>query len=394
MENKEKTSAKETPEEKVTATETCQENVSENETPEAKTSNGEVTKKDIKPLRGRRLVVSLVCIGIIAYGLWRLVDVFIEYTASETCNDAQIEQYITPVNLRASGYIAKVCFKEHQEVHKGDTLLILDDREYRIRLMEAEAALKDAKAGANVNSATEQTTQTSASVYSASIDEIEVRLAKLSKDIERYRNLVANKAATPIQLEQLEVEYDATKKKLEAARKQQEAAYKGVNEVTTRRGNVDAAIQRAEAAVEIARLNLSYCVVVAPCDGKLGRRTIEEGQMVNAGTTITYIIPDNQKWVIANYKETQIENLHVGQKVRMTVDALNNEVFEGTVTAISGATGAKYSLVPTDNSAGNFVKIQQRVPVRIDFTNISKEDNDRLAAGMMVVVKVERKDRQ
>ena len=394
MENKEKTSAKETPEEKVTATETCQENVSENETPEAKTSNGEVTKKDIKPLRGRRLVVSLVCIGIIAYGLWRLVDVFIEYTASETCNDAQIEQYITPVNLRASGYIAKVCFKEHQEGHKGDTLLILDDREYRIRLMEAEAALKDAKAGANVNSATEQTTQTSASVYSASIDEIEVRLAKLSKDIERYRNLVANKAATPIQLEQLEVEYDATKKKLEAARKQQEAAYKGVNEVTTRRGNVDAAIQRAEAAVEMARLNLSYCVVVAPCDGKLGRRTIEEGQMVNAGTTITYIIPDNQKWVIANYKETQIENLHVGQKVRMTVDALNNEVFEGTVTAISGATGAKYSLVPTDNSAGNFVKIQQRVPVRIDFTNISKEDNDRLAAGMMVVVKVERKDRQ
>lgn len=394
MENKEKTSAKETPEEKVTATETCQENVSENETPEAKTSNGEVTKKDIKPLRGRRLVVSLVCIGIIAYGLWRLVDVLIEYTASETCNDAQIEQYITPVNLRASGYIAKVCFKEHQEVHKGDTLLILDDREYRIRLMEAEAALKDAKAGANVNSATEQTTQTSASVYSASIDEIEVRLAKLSKDIERYRNLVANKAATPIQLEQLEVEYDATKKKLEAARKQQEAAYKGVNEVTTRRGNVDAAIQRAEAAVEMARLNLSYCVVVAPCDGKLGRRTIEEGQMVNAGTTITYIIPDNQKWVIANYKETQIENLHVGQKVRMTVDALNNEVFEGTVTAISGATGAKYSLVPTDNSAGNFVKIQQRVPVRIDFTNISKEDNDRLAAGMMVVVKVERKDRQ
>ena len=394
MENKEKTSAKETPEEKVTATETCQENVSENETPEAKTSNGEVTKKDIKPLRGRRLVVSLVCIGIIAYGLLRLVDVFIEYTASETCNDAQIEQYITPVNLRASGYIAKVCFKEHQEVHKGDTLLILDDREYRIRLMEAEAALKDAKAGANVNSATEQTTQTSASVYSASIDEIEVRLAKLSKDIERYRNLVANKAATPIQLEQLEVEYDATKKKLEAARKQQEAAYKGVNEVTTRRGNVDAAIQRAEAAVEMARLNLSYCVVVAPCDGKLGRRTIEEGQMVNAGTTITYIIPDNQKWVIANYKETQIENLHVGQKVRMTVDALNNEVFEGTVTAISGATGAKYSLVPTDNSAGNFVKIQQRVPVRIDFTNISKEDNDRLAAGMMVVVKVERKDRQ
>ena len=395
MESKEKKSAQEAPEQKENQQEAPEVLDNQKDTPTEETAAGDagapvVTKKDIKPLRGRRLVVSLVGIAILAYGLWKLVGVFRDYTATETCNDAQVEQYIAPVNLRASGYIAKVCFKEHQQVHKGDTLLILDDREYRIRLMEAEAALKDAKASGNVISASEQTTQTSASVYSASIDEIEVRLAKLAKDIERYRNLVANKAATPIQLEQLEVEYEATQKKLEATKKQQEAAYKGVNEVSTRRGSVAAAIQRAEAAVEMAKLNLSYCVVVAPCDGKLGRRTIEEGQMVNSGTTITYIIPNNQKWVIANYKETQVENLHVGQKVRMTVDALGNKVFEGTVTAISGATGSKYSLVPTDNSAGNFVKIQQRVPVRIDFSNLSAEDNNRLAAGMMVVVKAEK----
>ena len=399
MESKEKKSAQEAPEQKVNQQEAPEVLDNEKDTPTEEAAAGDagapvVTKKDIKPLRGRRLVVSLVGIAILAYGLWKLVGVFRDYTATETCNDAQVEQYIAPVNLRASGYIAKVCFKEHQQVHKGDTLLILDDREYRIRLMEAEAALKDAKASGNVINASEQTTQTSATVYDASIDEIEVRLAKLAKDIERYRNLVANKAATPIQLEQLEVEYEATQKKLEATKKQQEAAYKGVNEVSTRRGSVAAAIQRAEAAVEMAKLNLSYCVVVAPCDGKLGRRTIEEGQMVNSGTTITYIIPNNQKWVIANYKETQVENLHVGQKVRMTVDALDNKVFEGTVTAISGATGSKYSLVPTDNSAGNFVKIQQRVPVRIDFSNLSAEDNNRLAAGMMVVVKAEKTDRR
>ena len=361
------------------------------ETAEATQVSHEETRKKLKKQRVRQIVASLIGVAILAFGLWKIVCLFLDYSSNETSNDAQIEQYISPVNLRASGYIAKVCFREHQEVHKGDTLLVLDDREYRIRLMEAEAALKDAKAGANVINATEQTTKTSASIYQASIDEINVRLAKLAKDCERYRNLVEKKAATPIQLEQLEVEYAATKKKLEGVKKQQAAAYKGVNEVTTRKQNVAASIERAEAAVEMAKLNLSYCVVVAPCDGKLGRRSIEEGQMVNAGTTITYIIPTNNKWVIANYKETQIENLYVGQKVRMTVDAISNKEFEGTVTAISGATGSKYSLVPTDNSAGNFVKIQQRVPVRIDFNNLSKEDNEHLAAGMMVVVKAERK---
>ena len=349
--------------------------------------------KKLRKLRTRQRVVSLIGIAILVWGIIQVTFLFLDYKNTESSNDAQIEQYISPVNLRASGYIKKIYFTEHQEVHKGDTLLVLDDREYKIRVMETEAALKDAKAGANVIDATQQTTQTSASVYSASIDEIEVRLAKLAKDCERYRNLVEKKAATPIQLEQLEVEYAATKKKLESVKRQQAAAYKGVNEVVTRKQNVAAAIQRAEAAVEMAKLNLSYCVVVAPCDGKLGRRTLEEGQMVSAGTTITYILPNAQKWVIANYKETQVENLYVGQKVRMTVDAISNKEFEGTVTAISGATGSKYSLVPTDNSAGNFVKIQQRVPVRIDFTNLSKEDNARLAAGMMVIVKAERKSK-
>ena len=363
------------------------------ENAEATQMSHEEMQKKLKKQRIRQIIASLIGVAILAFGLWKIVCLFLDYNANETSNDAQVEQYISPVNLRASGYIAKVCFKEHDEVHKGDTLLILDDREYRIRLMEAEAALKDAKAGANVIDATQQTTQTSATVYSASIDEIEVRLAKLAKDCERYRNLVEKKAATPIQLEQLEVEYVATKKKLESVKRQQAAAYKGVNEVVTRKQNVAAAIERAEAAVEMAKLNLSYCVVVAPCDGKLGRRSIEEGQMVNAGTTITYILPNAQKWVIANYKETQVENLYVGQKVRISVDAMSNKEFEGTITAISGATGSKYSLVPTDNSAGNFVKIQQRVPVRIDFNHLSKEDNARLAAGMMVIVKAERKSK-
>ena len=355
---------------------------------EKATTDSDVQKP--KKQRMRQVITSAIGLAILLWALVKIVGIFIDYTTNESSNDAQIEQYISPVNLRASGYIKKIYFTEHQMVKKGDTLLVLDDREYLIRVMEAEAALKDAKAGANVMDVTMQTTENSASVYDASIAEIEVRLAKLSKDIARYRNLVERKAATPIQLEQLETEYAATRKKLEATRRQQKAAVSGVNEVQTRKANAAAAIERAEAALAMARLNLSYTVVLAPCDGQLGRRALEEGQMVNAGQTITYIMPDTRKWVIANYKETQMENIKVGQKVRLTVDALSDKEFEGRVTAISGATGSKYSLVPTDNSAGNFVKIQQRIPVRIDFTNISKEDNARLAAGMMVVVKAEK----
>jgi|GEM_PF-537231 len=168
-----------------------------------------------------------------------------------------------------------------------------------------------------------------------------------------------------------------------------DVAFLPVGGTSPRRESAEAAIQRATAALEMARLNLSYTVVVAPCDGKLGRRALEEGQFITAGQTITYILPDTQKWIVANYKETQVENLHIGQEVTITVDAISDKEFTGTITAISGATGSKYSLVPTDNSAGNFVKIQQRIPVRIDFTNLSKEDNEKLAAGMMVIVKAE-----
>ena len=281
--------------------------------------------KKMKKLRRWQIAVSLLGVAIIVWGVIEVICLFLNYSRTETSNDAQIEQYVSPINLRASGYIDKIYFTEHQEVRKGDTLLVLDDREYKIRVMEAEAALKDAQAGATVINATLNTTQTTATVYDASIAEIEVRLAKLEKDRKRYENLVERKAATPIQLEQIVTDYEATRKKLEAVKRQKKAALSGVDEVSYRRVSTEAAIQRATAALEMARLNLSYTVVVAPCDGKLGRRSLEEGQFIAAGQTITYILPNTQKWIVANYKETQIENLSIGQEVSVTVDAISDK---------------------------------------------------------------------
>lgn len=325
--------------------------------------------------------VLLICGGVV----W-IVSLFWGHSSSVTTDDAQVEQYLSPINVKVPGYISEIRFTEHQYVHKGDTLLIIDDSEYRIRLMEAEAMLKDARANKNVIGATLSRTENSVLVYDSSIAEIEARINKLRRDKARYENLVERNAATPIQLEGIETELIALEAKLESVRQQKRTANSSVTEVQTKTESVEAAILRATAAVDMAELNLSYTVITAPCDGWLGRRALEVGQLVNAGQTITNIMPDEQKWIIANYKETQIKDLKVGQRVRITIDAWPNDEFEGKITHISAATGSKYSMVPTDNSAGNFVKIQQRIPVRIDFVGLSRDDNQKLAAGMMAVV--------
>lgn len=331
--------------------------------------------------------VGIIGICFAIWGLYAIISLFVDYKSNETTDDAQVEQYLSPVNIRVAGYIKKIYFTEHQHVRKGDTLLVLEDDEYRIRLKKAEAALMDARSGRKVVANTLNTVSNSASVYDASIAEAQYRMEQLEKDYRRYSSLLKKNATTPIVVEQYQTQLEMARARVAALKQQREAAHSSVTEVDQRQENAEAAVKRAEAAVDLAALNLSYTVVTAPCNGCLGRRSIEEGQLVNAGQTLTTIIPDTRKWVVANYKETQISSLAVGQEVEVTVDAFAGKTFKGRITAISSATGSKYSMVPTDNSAGNFVKIQQRVPVRIELTDISDEDNARLAAGMMCVVK-------
>lgn len=329
---------------------------------------------------------------LLAAGATVIVTMFTDNGVERT-DDAQVEQYISPMNVKVAGYIKEIRFTEHQFVHKGDTILIIDDREYAIALKQAEAQLMDARSGRKVIGNSVNTVSSSATVLDASIEEAELRVEKLERDYRRYSALLEKKASTPVIVEQYKTELDMAKARVSALKRQREAARSTVSEVSQRQENADAAILRAEAAVDMARLNLSYTVITAPADGYLGRRTIEQGQLVSPGQTITTLIPDSKKWVVANFKETQMARIRPGQSVEITVDAMPGKRFAGTVTAISQATGSKYSMVPTDNSAGNFVKIQQRIPVRIDF-NGSLDDtaNSRMAAGMMCEIKVDVKD--
>lgn len=336
----------------------------------------------------KKLIINILAACLLVAGLAWLINKYYN-PEEESTDDAQVEQYLSPINVKVPGYIREIRFTEHQHVRKGDTLVVIDDREFLIALQQAEASLMDAKSGRKVAENSVNTVSNSASVYDASIREAELRAEKLGRDYERYAKLLEKKASTPVIVEQYKTEYDMAKAKVAALRQQREAARSSVSEVGQRRENASAAILRAEAAVDMAKLNLSYTVITAPMDGYVGRRSIEEGQLVSPGQTLTTLIPDTRKWVVANFKETQLSNIRKGQMVEICIDAMPGKRFMGTVTAISSATGSKYSLIPTDNSAGNFVKIQQRIPVVIDFSgDLSLEDNMRLAAGMMCEVKV------
>lgn len=271
---------------------------------------------------------------LLAAGATVIVTMFTDNGVERT-DDAQVEQYISPVNVKVAGYIKEIRFTEHQFVHKGDTILIIDDREYAIALKQAEAQLMDARSGRKVIGNSVNTASSSATVLDASIEEAELRVEKLERDYRRYSALLEKKASTPVIVEQYKTELDMAKARVSALKRQREAARSTVSEVSQRQENADAAILRAEAAVDMARLNLSYTVITAPADGYLGRRTIEQGQLVSPGQTITTLIPDSKKWVVANFKETQMARIRLGQSVEITVDAMPGKQFAGTVTAIS-----------------------------------------------------------
>ncbi|TWP27858.1 HlyD family secretion protein [Apibacter muscae] len=339
---------------------------------------------ELKKKKRRTIIVNTICICIILFGIGWVTQYFWRYYEYEITNDASIEEYITPINSRVSGYIKEVRFKEHEKVKAGDTLVIIDDSEFKIKVLDAEASLKDAEASKNVMISNLQSSLKNVSVSEANISEAKVRMDNAYKDYIRYENLWKEESV-PQQLYDLKkADYEAYRAKYQSLINQKQANISNTEGVSKKQENADAQILRSKANLEMAKLNLSYTVIKAPYDGYVGRKNIEVGELVQAGQVLTNIIKNNDKWVIANYKEKQIANIYEGQEVNIYVDAIKDKTFKGKVTAISEATGSKYSMIPTDNAAGNFVKIQQRIPVRIDFIDLNQTERTRLRAGMMV----------
>ena len=333
----------------------------------------------------RIIILNSLIILAVAGGLFWAVTVYFNLGKSLYTNDAQVEEFISPINTRVGGYIKEIRFNEHQQVKKGDTLVIIDDRELKIARDQTEAAYLNALALKSVTSSGVNTVRNNIMVSESNIAAAKSRVWNAENNFRRYASLLKDEVVTQQQFEQVKTEYDALNAQYQAMIGQKGTIELSAIEAGKRIGVNDAEIKRAKAALEMSNLNLSYTVIRAPYNGVVGRRTIQEGQLLQPGQSLVSIVRGDQKWIVANYKETQVTKLRIGQLVSVKVDALNNEVFKGKVIAISQATGAKFSAVPVDNSTGNFVKVQQRIPVRIEFTNDNKPGElDLLRAGMNV----------
>mgnify|MGYP001775329388 FL=1 len=335
----------------------------------------------------KKLIYNIVIVCLLAAGLIYVCSRFfhpgVEYT-----DNAQVKQHITPVNTRVQGFIQRICFDEYKPVHKGDTLVIIEDTEFRLRLAQAEADLANALAGQEATTAGIATTQNNLSVNDAGIAEVRVQLENARRELERYKRLLAEDAVTRQQYDNILTAYEATKARYEQVSRVKHSTSLTKNEQTHRLGQNEAAVRLAQAAVELARLNLSYTVITATCDGVTGRKDIHEGQLVQPGQTMVDIVDGTDLWVIANYRETQLPHIHEGDRVTLTADAVPGITYTGTVESISDATGAAFSLIPQDNATGNFVKVEQRVPVRISLAGNDPERLKLLRAGFNVECKV------
>ena len=344
------------------------------------------TEKSISKKISNKLKVTLVNVTVFVVlvgGFFFLVRNYFHIGKSDFTNAAQVEGFVNPINTRISGYINEIRFIEHQEVKMGDTLIIFDDSEVRIQLAQAEAAYLSALAAKSVTASAVNTASNNAVTFQSNIAGAKARFENSEKNLTRYENLVNSGAATRFQYDQVKTEYDMAKSAYEALINQKQTANLTTEEVKSRLLMNDAEIKRAEASLEMAKLNLSYSVITAPYNGTMGRRLIQEGQLIQQpGMQVATIVTDNNKWVTANFLESQMPNISIGQRVKMKVDALGGTEFEGAVTAISAATGARFSNIPTDNSTGNFVKVQQRIPVRIEFTDKDSETYHKLRVGM------------
>lgn len=320
----------------------------------------------------------------------------------EGTDNAQVDATITSVRSAVSGFVKEVRFNDNQVVKKGDTLVIIDNKDYVAKVMQARAMLQSAEAQTGVSrvSAQAATQNASASTQNAaalqsSIDAANARLSRASKEVDRIEKMFAEGAATQQQLDAVRAEYQSAHAQHEMAVRQYQASttQSGSVQINARAqkeqvGVSNALVQQRLAELQLAESQLAYTVITAPFDGVVSKKAVEVGQLLQTGQPVCSAVETADLWVTANFKETQLNRMRVGQKVDVELDAYPSLKLTGLVESIGAATGAKFSLLPPDNATGNYVKVTQRIPVRIKLDKL-KDEKVSLTPGLSANVDIE-----
>ncbi|MGN7820783.1 HlyD family secretion protein [Chitinophaga sp. 22536] len=351
-----------------------------------------------KRSKGFVIVLAALVLGGGAFGISK----YIHSLHHEETDNAQIDANVSPVIPRVSGFVKEVRVKDNQHVKKGDTLVVLDDRDLAIRVQQAENALATAKANLGAAEATTSAAETGISTAQANVGTIDaqieaakVNIWRANQDYERYANLIKDHSITQQQYEQALAAKQTAERQLDVLVRQKAAAVRQTSVVSSQSSATgkqinlaNAAIKQRETDVDDAKLNQSYTVITAPEDGVLSKIFVQPGQYITAGQSLFSVVMDTAPWVVANFKETQLEKMKLGQKVTVHIDAFPGTPLEAKLTSFSPATGAKFALLPPDNASGNFVKVVQRLPVKIEFDDPNNELIKKLRPGMNVLVDV------
>ena len=335
--------------------------------------------------RSDKIIITLttwlgivLCTTVIIWG----TVYFLKGYRYEQTNDAQVDAYLSPVNAKVGGYIDKIYYKDNQQVEKGDTLVVIELNEYGLKRDAAAAELMSSHARLPVLAANVETQTKNIAVIKAQLSGIKAKLKQQQNEFERYKNLLADEATTRQKFDRVNASLAITQSDYNQTIASLHVAESRLKDLGAQRRAIAAEIKIKEALLKRQELDVKYTVITAPFDGQLGKKTIQEGQLIQPGQTLAFLVNKaEEKWVIANFKETQIRHLRSGLPVSIEVDAFPNEKYNGIIESLSPTTGSRYSLLPPDNATGNFVKITQRIPVRIKLTDTS-EKLAKIAAGM------------
>lgn len=351
-----------------------------------------------KKARVRMFVIALILLLISGTG----IIYWLGNRSTETTDNAQLDCNIIPLRSLVSAYIQTICFRDNERVRKGQVLFIFDTLEIHLRVAESEAALEIAEAklesaknmaisGSQNATAGDLTTES----YEQNVLSARANLSKAQSAFDRITALLEIKAATQEQYENAQTALSVAKAEYAKAITNQKSSLNNSVGLRSLAKSETDQIRLAEAQVQqcreellLAGRQLEYAVIKAPCDGIISKRTVREGQYVLSGQSLGALVENGNLWVTANFKETQLKKMKIGQKVRISIDAYPDLALKGRIESFSGATGAKYSLLPPDNSTGNFIKITQRIPVKIAIDGLSEASTSSLYPGFSVFVRV------